>query len=55
MCIGSATPLVGESIVLSTHHNGRTTSHVGIVIKMGILKLGGQNLDISLFQKSDTF
>ena len=53
MSIGNLAPLVCESCCFGTHHNSRRTTHIGVVIERGILKLGSQNLDSALLEKSD--
>ena len=45
MGIGGAAPLVGEPVVLGAHNDGRCTSHVSIIIEVGVLQLGGEDAD----------
>ena len=53
MGISSLAPLVGKSCSFGSHNNSRRATHVCIIIKRGVLELGGQNLNASRLQKAD--
>ena len=52
--VGSLSPKVSQSVVLGAHDDGRSTRHVGVVVKVGVLQLRGENLNAARFQKADT-
>lgn len=51
---GGMAPLVGQSCSLRPHDDGCALPHVLAVIETGVLQLGGQYLDITLLQETDT-
>ena len=55
MCVCRLAPDVGESSSLCSHHYCSATSHIGVVIKAGVLQLCRQYLYAFCFEESDTF
>ena len=53
MRIGGLAPLVGQSVVLGAHDDGRAAGHIRVVIQMGILQLSRQDFDATLLQERD--
>jgi hypothetical protein len=51
--IGGLAPLVGETCGFGSHDYCGGTTHVDVVIEAGVLKLGGEDADISLFEEGD--
>ena len=53
MCISGTAPHIGESSRLGAHHDSGSLAHVGVVIEMRVLQLGGQDANVMLFQEAD--
>ena len=51
--IGCTAPLGGEACRFGAHDEGGGRAHVGVVVEVGILQLGGQYADSFRFEETD--
>ena len=54
MSIGSLAPDIGQSCGFRTHDDSRTTQHVRVIIKTGVLQLCREDLNTMCLQEGNT-